>query len=91
MDERDERDREPPRVERETTIINTGGGDRRRGSGALVGILVLLVLAVLAYVLFSGMLNRGDTDVNLKVETPDIDVPKVDPPKLDPPKPSSGE
>jgi hypothetical protein len=85
MDERDEPVREPPRVERETTIITTGGGDRGGGSGALVAILVLLVLGAIAYVLFSGMLNRGDTNVDIDVKTPKIDVPKIDPPT----KPSS--
>lgn len=92
MDERDEPLREPPpRVERETTIINTGG-DRGGGSGAMVAILVLLVIAVIAFVLFSGVLNRGSTDLDIKVETPDIEMPKVDPPKVDPPtKPSSGQ
>ncbi|HEY0115794.1 MAG TPA: hypothetical protein VGB54_08740 [Allosphingosinicella sp.] len=86
MDERDEPVREPPRVERETTIITTGGGDRGGGSGAIMAILFLLVLAVIAFVLFSGVLNRGDTDLDIKVKTPDVELPKIDPPT----KPSSG-
>lgn len=80
MDERNE----PPRIERETTIINTGGG-RGGGSSAVVAIVVLLVLAVLAFVVFGGLFNRGDTDLDINIKTPDIELPKVEPPA----KPSS--
>jgi hypothetical protein len=81
MDERDEPVREAPRVERETTIINTGGGGRSGGSGVVVAILVLLVLAVIAYVVFSGVLNRGGSDIDIKVKAPDIELPDVSPAK----------
>jgi len=74
MDERDDPVRDPPRVERETTVINTGGGGG--GSGGIIAILVLLVLAVIAFVLFSGVLDRS-SDINVKIKTPDIELPDV--------------
>ncbi len=56
------------------TIIDTGGGDN--GSGVLVAIVVLVVLAIGAYFLFfnrPGTAPSGGDSVT--VEAPDITVP----------------
>ncbi len=90
MDERDRIDaeREPARepvqepvVERHTTVV-TAGGDRGGGGGmALVAVVLLIVGLVVLYMLF---MRGGDAipdkiDLDVKVETPDVDLPTVDP------------
>ena len=79
--DRIERERETPVVERETTIINAGGRDRG-GSGAAMAILLVAVLALVAFLVFGGGLrSAGDEmDVDIDVKAPDIELPKVDVP-----------
>lgn len=71
-----------PRVERETTIINTGGGGQ--GSGGLIAaVLLILVLAVIAFLVFGRGLGGGsDTKIDIDVKAPDIDMPDVDLPTV---------
>lgn len=80
--EREERivEREPV-VERHTTVV-TGGGDRG-GGGTLLAVLLLVVALVVLFLLFGRGLIGGaadKTEIDLKVETPDINLPKADPP-----------
>ncbi len=79
MDERErEVVREEPVVERNrTTVINTG---ERSGSGGLVAALLLLVvLAVVAFLVFGDGFGGSDkTDIKVDVEAPDVDLPDVD-------------
>ena len=67
-----------PRVERETTIIDTGdrGGG---GGGALIAVVLLLAVVVLLFLYFGGYLGgAGDeTSLNVNVETPAINLPDV--------------
>lgn len=65
-------------VERETTVINTGGGGGGSG-GTIAAVLVVLVLAVLAFAWFGGYLQRAadETDISVNVEAPDIKLPDV--------------
>lgn len=75
MDERDER---PVEVERETTIIQSGGD---RGSGGVVAlVVVLLAIAVLGFLYFGGYFDRAadEVGVNVNVEAPDIKMPDID-------------
>ena len=81
MDERETREtvvvEETPRVvEKETTIVS-GGGDRG-GGGLLAAVLVLAVLAILAFLWLSGGFERAadEVGVNVNVEAPKIDVPE---------------
>ena len=78
MDERErEVVREEPVVERNrTTVINTG----ERGSGGLIAaVLLLVVLAVIAFFVFGDGLGGSDkTDIKVDVEAPDVDLPDVD-------------
>ena len=72
----DERER-PVEVERETTVINTGGD--RGGGGVVAAVVVLLVLAVLAFLFFGGYFERAadDVGVNVNVEAPDVKMPDI--------------
>ena len=72
MDERVETTPEPERVERNTTIVTTGG-DRSGGSG-LIAIVFLVAIVVLALLLFGGPLKRVFTggDVNVDIKAPDL-------------------
>lgn len=72
----DERER-PVEVERETTIISTGGD---RGSGGVVAaVVVLAVIAVLAFLFFGGYFERAadEVGVNVNVEAPDVKMPDI--------------
>ena len=78
MDERDERPVEAePRVERETTVIQTGNGGG--GGGVIALVVVLLAAAVLAFLFFGGWFERAadDVGVNVNVEAPDIKMPDI--------------
>ena len=79
MDERDrvEVEREPPRVERETTVINTG--ERRGGGGALAAVVLLLAVVVILFLFFGGFLQDAadETDINVNVDAPQIEVPDI--------------
>jgi|GEM_PF-2620524 len=83
MEERErivEVEREPV-VERHTTVVSTGGD--RGGGGTLLAVLLLVVAVVVLFLLFGRGLIDGaadKTDIDVKVETPDVDLPKVDPP-----------
>lgn len=82
MDERDpERvvvEEPAPRVERETTVIQTG--ERGGGGGLIVGLVLLIVIAIGAFLYFGGGLERAadKVDVDVNVAAPKIDVPDVD-------------
>jgi hypothetical protein len=72
-------DSSEPRVERETTIINAGGG--RGGGGVLAAVLLVAVLLVALFIIFGDRLTgSGATDIDIDVKAPDIELPKVDPP-----------
>jgi hypothetical protein len=68
----------PTRIERETTVINTG--DRRGGGGVIAAVVVLVVLAAILFFVFGGGLQQAadETDININVDTPDITLPDVD-------------
>jgi hypothetical protein len=69
----DERER---RVERETTIIQTG----ERGSGGTIAVVILLALiAIAAFLYFSGALQRAadDTNININVDAPNVELPDI--------------
>ncbi len=61
-----ERDRE--------TVVVTDTGDRGRGSGAIIAIVLLLALLIVGYMLYrNGMFGGGgggDTKVDIKLENP---------------------
>ena len=83
MEERErivEVEREPT-VERHTTVVTTGGG----GGGGTAIVAVLLVIVALAVLYFVFMSGGGDTpdptDIDIKIETPDVDLPSVTPSK----------
>jgi hypothetical protein len=66
---------EPERpVTHETTVINTG--ERRGGGGTLIAIVLVLLIAVGAFLYFGGYLQRavGKTDIDVKVDMPDINI-----------------
>ena len=84
MDEREREVVEPERrVERETTVINTG--ERRGGGGLVAAIVLLLVVVVLAFLFFSGSFNRAadEVGVNVNVDAPDVTIPDVEVPDVD--------
>lgn len=79
---------EPERpVTHETTVINTG--ERRGGAGTLVAIVLVLVLATLAFLYFGGYLQRAadKTNIDIKVDAPKIEMPdiNIERPKSEPP------
>lgn len=68
---------EPERpVTHETTVINTG---ERRGGGSLIAIVLVLVVATLAFLYFGGYLQRAadKTNININVDAPKIDMPDI--------------
>jgi hypothetical protein len=71
-------DNRDPETRRETTIIQTG--ERRGGSGAIVGVVALLIVGLLAFLFFSGALGRAvdKGDVNVNVAAPNIELPDVE-------------
>lgn len=73
----DERER-PVEVERETTVINTGGRDGG-GGGTIVALLVLVVVAVGLFLFFGGYLQRAadEVDINVNVDAPKVELPDV--------------
>ena len=89
----DGRDPAPVRETERVTIIRDGG-DRSGGSGVLIGVLVVLVALVLAFLFFCGSFNRAahEAGVNVNVNTPSLKAPdinvkvpdvKVNVPKID--------
>ncbi len=72
----DERER-PIEVERETTVINTGG--ERSGGGTVVALVVLVVVAVALFLFFGGYLQRAadEVDINVNVDAPKVELPDV--------------
>lgn len=72
----DERER-PVEVERETTVINTGGD--RGGGGMIAAMVVLLLIAVLAFLFFGGYFQSAadEVGVNVNVEAPDVKMPDI--------------
>lgn len=69
-------ERERP-IERETTIIQTG--ERSGGSGVIIAIVLLAIVAALAFVYFSGGLRRAaeDVNVNVNVGSPELKLPDI--------------
>ena len=78
-------DQDPPPVERETTVIQTG--ERSGGGGAVAAIVALVVLALIAFLYFGGFLDRAadKVDVDINVAAPKVELPDVD---IAPPAPS---
>ena len=81
MDERERIVEPEPVVERHTTVVSTGG-DRGGGGGTLLAVVLLIAALVVLFLLFGRNLIGGadKTDIDVKVEAPDVDLPKVDPP-----------
>lgn len=82
----DDRERDTER----TTIIKRDGNGR---GGAWMILLVALIVLILAVLFFAGAFNRGgDRDVNVDINTPDVNVimpetqvPVVPIPQTEPP------
>lgn len=72
MDERDEP------VRHETTIINAGSGERGGGSGILLGVILVLIIGVAAFLYFGGYFGHGDANrdinINANIKAPDINI-----------------
>jgi hypothetical protein len=84
---------EPERpVTHETTVINTG---ERRGSGTVIAIVLVLIVATLGFLYFGGYLQRAadKTDIDIKVDAPKIDMPdiNIERPKSEPPAGNSAK
>jgi len=75
MDERDLEDRGEP-VRHETTIINPGGD--RGGGGLLLGVILVLIIGVAAFLYFGGYIGHGgasrDININANIKAPDINI-----------------
>ena len=85
---------EPERpVTHETTVINTG--ERRGGGGTLIAIVLVLILATLAFLYFGGYLQRAadKTNIDIKVDAPKVDLPdiNIERPKSEPPAGNSAK
>lgn len=80
MDERDEP------VRHETTVINAGGD---RGGGLLIGVILVLLIGVAAFLYFGGYIGHGagDRDININIKAPDINIT---PPSAPAPSPPAG-
>jgi hypothetical protein len=80
-------------VTHETTVINTG--ERRGGGGTMIAIVLVLILATLAFLYFGGYLQRAadKTNIDVKVEAPKIDMPdiNIERPKSEPPAGNSAK
>ena len=78
--------REPETPPHETTIIQTG--ERSGGGGVIVGLVVLLIIGLFAFLFFSGYLGRAvdKGDINVNVAAPKIELPdvQVTPPASEP-------
>jgi hypothetical protein len=73
----DERDREPVRETRRTTVIDTGHREGGGGGGAIALILLLIIVAGVAWFLMRSGGSRTATKVGVNVslpKTPDINV-----------------
>lgn len=92
MDERDRVEGEPPRVERETTVIHTG---ERSGGGGTVMLVVLLIAVVglVLYLISSGVFDRTgeDVNVNVSIDAPDLSLPEIAPPQRPAPAPAPAD
>ena len=80
---------EQPRVERETTIIQTG--ERRGSGGVIAAVLGLVVVAALAFFFLSGSFEKAadEVGVNVNVEAPDVDMPDINLPASEPATPAN--
>jgi hypothetical protein len=71
MDERDEP------VRHETTVINAGG-DRGGGGVGLLAVVLVLLVAIGAFLYFGGYLGHGnanrDININANIKAPDINI-----------------
>ncbi|MEA3013820.1 MAG: hypothetical protein QOD42_2365 [Sphingomonadales bacterium] len=80
-------------VTHETTVINTG--ERRGGAGTLIAIVLVLIVATLAFLYFGGYLQRAakSTNINVNVDAPKIELPDVhiERPKSEPPAGNSAK
>lgn len=80
-------------VTHETTVINTG--ERRGGGGTVIAIVLVLILATLAFLYFGGYLQRAakSTNINVNVAAPKIDLPdiNIERPKSEPPAGNSAK
>jgi hypothetical protein len=80
-------------VAHETTVINTS--ERRGGAGTLIAIVLVLILATLAFLYFGGYLQRAakSTSINVNVDAPRVDLPDVhiESPKSEPPAGNSAK
>ena len=74
----DGRDPAPPRETERVTVIRDGG-DRGGGGGVLLGVLVVLVALVLAFLFFRGSFNGAarDAGVNVNLNAPSIKAPDI--------------
>src|SRR3954454_3303619 len=71
-------DPRPVRETERTTIIHDTG-DRGRGSGVLVALLVIIVLLALGFFLFRGSFTHAarDAGINVNVAAPTVKVPDI--------------
>ena len=100
MDERDpERvvivDEPAPRVERETTVIQTGDGGGG-GGGVILAVVLLVIIAIGAFLYFGGGLERtaDKVDLDVNVAAPKVDLPDIDidvPEQKSPPAEGNGQ
>ena len=90
MDERDEP------VRHETTVINAGSGDGGGGGGILLGVILVLIIGVAAFLYFGGYIGHGsanrDININANIKAPDINItPPSAPAPSNPPAGNSGK
>ena len=81
MEERERIVEREPVVERQTTVVSTGG--ERSGGGTLLAVVLLIAALVVLFLVFGRGLIGGaadETDIKVDVKAPDVDLPKVDPP-----------
>lgn len=85
MDERDEP------VRHETTVINTG--ERGGGGAAILGVIVVLLIGVAAFLYFGGYLGHGgaNRDINVNLKAPDINIKAPDVTVNNPPAGNSAQ
>jgi hypothetical protein len=69
-------DEKARQVERETTVIHTREGG---GGGLIAAIVLLFVIGAIAFFFFGGYFEKAteDVNVNVSVETPNIELPDV--------------
>jgi hypothetical protein len=65
-------------ADKEVHVTRDSGGV---GTGLIAGILIAALLAI-GVIFFAGGLD-GDKDINVNLETPELDAPRIDVPKPD--------